>query len=117
MEILVSALLIALVLTGLSNIFLVGKKYVNLGRGKASAMELGKSFLDPLQMFVSQQERSLGAQNGWGQVNNCLTNPPNGCPGSQTVNNTLFTPNYNIGAIAGFPNLRRVQLTINWPKD
>jgi len=119
MEVLVSLILIALTLLGLSNLFVAGKRYIQYSRTKMTGGELGKIFLDPLQMDVTQAERSAGALNGWGQINNCLNNPTNPapsppCPQAQLIDNVLYTPDYDITPVG--TNLRRVKLTISWPK-
>lgn len=109
-EILVSMLLIALVLMGLANVLVAGKRYVALSRSKASSGELGKFFLDPLQDQFIRQDR-------WGNANNCVTNHGTAnCPGAQTVVPTTFTPNWNITDVGG-TSLHRVKLDITWPKE
>ena len=123
MEILVSTLLIALTLLGLSNLFVAGKTHIQYSRTKMTGGELGKVFLDPLQMDVTQGERSLAAQNGWGQINNCLSsNPTTNCPTQQSMDNVTYTSAYIIdnvvvgNCVATNSCLRRVQLTVIWPE-
>ena len=106
LEILIAVVIIALVLMGLANLFLVGKKYVLVTRARAMGIELGKTFLDPLQNQFVRQDR-------WANVNNCLTNPPNGCPGAQAIGPTTFTPTWNIAEVDA-TGLRRVAVTITW---
>ncbi len=115
MEILIAALIMAMVMTGLAYVFLAGKRHLLYTRSKIQAAELGRLFLAPLQMDVTMSERSLGALNGWGQANNCLssTGTSPGCPGAQTVDNILYTPTYNITDVLG-TTLRKVKVTINW---
>ena len=109
MEILVAVVIIALVLMGLANLFVLGNKYVILSRSRTMGIELGKIFLDPLQNQFVRQDM-------WANVNNCLTNPPNGCPGAQTIGPTTFTPSWNITGVAA-TGLRRVTVTITWPSN
>jgi Tfp pilus assembly protein PilV len=105
MEVLVSAVLIAIVLVGLANLFVVGKRYILHNRSRMTGGELGRVFLDPLQMHVRQDT--------WGTANNCLSNKTN-CPTPQTLDNITYTPDYNdITDVAG-TNLRRVRLIISW---
>ncbi|MFH1457899.1 MAG: prepilin-type N-terminal cleavage/methylation domain-containing protein [Candidatus Omnitrophota bacterium] len=99
-EILVSTVLISLVLVGLGNLFLGGKKWMQHRRYQITAGQIAKVFLDPLQMDVRQDQ--------WGS--NCLSSGI-GCPGTQNVDGITYTPVYNISAVG---NLRRVQLTISW---
>ena len=114
-EIIVATLILALVTTGLAYVFLAGKRHIQHTRSKIQAIELGRLFLAPLEMDVTISERTSGAQNGWGQINNCLssdgTSP--GCPGAQTIDNISYTPTYNISGLPG-TTLRKVKVTINW---
>jgi hypothetical protein len=121
MEIIVSVVLLALVSVGLINIFLSGGTRITGARTKMTGGELGKVFLESLQMDVTLRERSSGAQNGWGQANNCLTNPTTGCPGYQDIDGIRYTPSYNIDNVAlsncGEPGgdcLKRVRLVVQW---
>ncbi|OGX19137.1 MAG: hypothetical protein A3K83_01225 [Omnitrophica WOR_2 bacterium RBG_13_44_8b] len=109
METLVAVVLIALILTGLVNLFVVGKRYVILSRSRTMGIELGKTFLDPLQNQFVRQEN-------WTAANNCLTNSPNGCPGAQVVGSVTFTPTWNNTGVDG-TDLRRATVTINWTAD
>jgi len=105
LEILVSALILALVMTGMANIFLASRRYLMRTRSKIQAAELGRLFLAPLQMDVRQDQ--------WGS--NCLS-AGTGCPGAQTINNIPYTPTYEISNVAG-TTLRKVKVTINWPTE
>ena len=124
MEIIVSLTILSLTMAGLLSVFISAKKHSLRSRSRVSAGQLGKYFLDPLQMSVTMLERTAGAQNGWGQVNNCLSsNPTSGCPGAQNVGNMLYTPTYTIDNVTGtgiigncLANdcLRRVEVDIQW---
>ena len=119
MEIIVSVFILSLVMAGFADVFFFGKRNIVMSRSKIQAGELGKLFLAPLQMDVTMSERSLGAHNGWGQANNCLTSngtiPP--CPAAQTIDGISYTPSYQIGNVTD-PSLqlRKVTVTITWPK-
>lgn len=120
-EILVSSILVAIVLVGLANLFFVAKRYVALGGSKGAGMELGKRFLDPLQMQVRQDT--------WGAAGNDLSatapyrycdddgSTPNqtNCPSQaqRTVNNVIYTSRYDIGNPTVY-TVRRVQALIQW---
>lgn len=122
LEILVAALILALVTTGLAYVFLAGKRHLLHTRSKIQATELGRLFLAPLQMDVTMSERTSGAQNGWGQVNNCLTSDGTspGCPVAQPpVDGITYTPTYQntpllVDAQNPLGRLRKVKVTINW---
>lgn len=121
LEIIISLVILALTMAGLTNLFISGKRWLLHSRSRMAGGELGKYFLDPLQMDVTQGQKSPGAQDGWGQTNNCLTTGTN-CPGAQTINNILYTPAYqNSALLADAQNplgrLRKVKVDITWPKD
>ena len=121
LEILVSAFILVLVTTGLASVFLAGRRHILSTRTKIQAAELGRLFLAPLQMDVTMSERTSGAQNGWGQANNCLTSNGTspGCPTATPVDCITYTPTYqNTPLLADAQNplgrLRKVKVTINW---
>ncbi len=104
-EILISLIILSIAITGITVLYTSSKKFVLHGRSTFIGTELGKVFLDPLQMDVRQDT--------W--LSNCLSsNPTAGCPsGSQVVNNIAYTPTYTINTVAG-TSLRRVQLRLDW---
>lgn len=102
-EIIVSTVILALVIAGLTNIFVVGKRRIVFARSKMQTAELGRLFLDPLQNQVRQDE--------W--ASNCLGSNT-GCPTSpQNISGMNYAPTYNISNVSG-TNLRRVTVIINW---
>lgn len=108
-EVIVSSVLIGITLLSLANLFVAGKRHILHSRSRMAGGELGRAFLDPLQMDVREDT--------WGTASNCLTNAPAGCPSPQTFDNITYTPTYNIDDInmGGVNNnLRRVRLTISW---
>lgn len=125
-EILVSSVIIAMTLAGFANVFVAGRRYIEHSRARMSGGELGKLFLDPLQMQVRQDT--------WGQAGNglsvALPSAPRfcdsdsshaqqpGCPSQteRTLNNTTYNARYIIDNVdaANLPDVRRVQLTVSW---
>ncbi len=104
LEILTSVIILSLVTLGLTSLFITAKRHILHARFRMTGGELGKLFLDPLQMQVRQDQ--------WG--NNCLSsNPTVGCPGPETVDNIPYTPGYNISDVPG-TTLRKVKLDITW---
>jgi len=108
MEVMVSALIFALVLIGMANIFVAGRRYILHARARMTSTELGRYFLDPLQLQVRQDEWDVG---------NCLSTGV-GC-GSPThkLDNIDYTAEYKIDAgPGGLPatDVRRVTTTITW---
>lgn len=102
LEILVAAIILALVMTGIANIFLASKKYVIHGRSRIQGAELGRAFLAPLQMGVRQDQ--------WG--NNCVSANV-GCPSVQTIDSIKYTPTYEVSQVPG-TEMRKVKVQIKW---
>lgn len=111
LEILIATVILALVVGGLANVFMVGKKYILHSRSRMSAGELAKTFLDPLQMQVREDQWST----------NCLgTGTPANCP-DQTVGITQgldrdYTAKYTVTPNSPITNLSKVRIDITWPK-
>jgi Tfp pilus assembly protein PilW len=114
-EILVSCVILALVLTGLVNIFIASKRYILHSRSRMTASELGRFFLDPLQMQVRQDT--------WDQAGNLLRIPDGqeDISWTETPENLSgidFTPNYLVSRVrdptAADTGLRRVRANITW---
>lgn len=103
LEILISMIILAVIMTGVSRLFLSGRKLILHSRSRITAAELGKYFLDPLQMDVRQDL--------WGS--NCLSSGI-GCPGAQTINNITYTPTYSRTLNSPISNLNKVKVTITW---
>jgi len=103
LEIIVSAVIMSLLVVGLANLFLAGKRQILHSRARMTGGELGKYFLDPLQMDVRQDL--------WG--NNCLS-AGIGCPGAQVVEGLSYAPNYNITSNSPIGRVNRVRVNITW---
>jgi len=105
LEILVATIILALTTVGLANIFIVGKRYILSNRSRMVRGELGKYFLDPLQMNVRQDT--------WGVNGNCLSTTT-GCPGQVTdMDNTTYTPTYQITNNSPITNINKVKVSIS----
>lgn len=103
-EILVSAVILALVMTGLANIFIAGKRHILHSRSRMTSGELARFFLDPIQMQVRQDQ--------W--ATNCLgTGNPVNCPSQiQTIDGTTYTANWSVTNAPA--TLRKVIANITW---
>jgi len=101
LEIIIATIILSLTILGLLGVFVAGNNWVLHLRERATSAELGKSFVDPLQMDVRQDT--------WG-TNGLSTTPPST---AQTINNKIFTVTYATSNVAGTA-LRRVETTINW---
>lgn len=128
-EVLVSAMILAVILVGIVNVFITGKRLIQHSRSRMSGVELGKIFLTPLQDGVRVDT--------WGTANNplqlgreyCDSEPAHAaaqhpsCPGNpptaadRTINNIIYDAEYNISNVTarGEPdNIRRVVTNIRW---
>jgi prepilin-type N-terminal cleavage/methylation domain-containing protein len=115
MEIIVSLVILSLVIGGLANVIILGKRFILHSRSRMAGGELGKVFVEPLQMQVRETETSTGAQNGWEQANNCLSSSPtNGCPTAVVnIGGIDYTPTWNVAPVPG-TGLRRVSVSLSW---
>ena len=110
-EILVATILLALTVGGIANVFVASKRYIMHARLRMSGGEMGKYFLDPLQMNVRQDQWDTAEANA---AANCLNSTPSaGCPAAQAG----YTPGYTVTDVAGTGGLRRVQLQVNWTEN
>ncbi|OGX16369.1 MAG: hypothetical protein A2166_06405 [Omnitrophica WOR_2 bacterium RBG_13_41_10] len=106
LEILVATMLFALVMTGLANVFLAGKRHLIHSKSRISGAEINKFFLDPLQMDVRQDT--------WSTAGNCLTSTGSSCSSeARTLDTIVYNVNWSIGP-GPITNLRKVTATISW---
>ena len=107
MEVLVSALILAFALVGMISLFIAGRRYMLHSRTRMTSTELGRYFLDPLQLQVRQDL--------WGT--NCLgtgtcVNPP-----TKTIDNIDYNAQYQVTSgpgPAGSTDVRKVRAIITW---
>lgn len=118
-EILVSIIVLALVVTGLTQVFLSARKFSIHSRSRATAMQLGKFMLDYLPVYTN------ATATGWNATTSAIniTAPSRycggaleqitGCPpeANRTIDNTVYTAQYNITDTG---NVRKVTLNIFW---
>jgi Tfp pilus assembly protein PilV len=117
LEILVSAILLALVLVGLANIFVAAKSYVFHARARVTAAEQVKSCLEPLQAEVDQTKYTPDPldPNLW------LWYPTTLAPWTDSSTQTTYRPNYQITPLdldtdpdTRTSEVNRVNVTISW---
>lgn len=131
LEIVISSIILAITSVGLAGICISGKKYIAHARARMAGGELGELFLNPLQSYVSQGERSILAFDGWDDVNNALrvtggtlrycdsvvthTQQPF-CPpqADRTLAGIEYSATYQITAHPSTDKIRKVVTTINW---
>ncbi|MFC1804235.1 prepilin-type N-terminal cleavage/methylation domain-containing protein [Candidatus Omnitrophota bacterium] len=108
LEIIISMLILALLMAGLANIFISGKRYLLHTRARMTGGELGKSFLDPLQMDVRADLWDQTCLGSNGMIN---------CPDNTTINGIDYTRDYNITDVNNTNpefSLKKVLVRINW---
>lgn len=136
-EILVSTLIFALIMGGLANLFVATKQHILYAHSRIAAAELGRYFLDRLQMDVRQDTWANspvgnppppgGDGNVIGQDNNYITQnlPAAIFPDysgytvldwleEPTLNNVTYYPVYEITSLG--EGLRRVRLIVCWER-
>ncbi|MDD5562062.1 MAG: hypothetical protein PHT50_08075 [Candidatus Omnitrophica bacterium] len=118
-EVIVATVIFALVIAGMASVFVSSKRQIMHAMDRMTSSEMGKLFLDPLQLAVRQ--------DNWDTVNNALTIGTTYCDASGTnqnpacpslavhrkVNNIDYTARYDISNVAG-STLRRVKLRVSW---
>jgi len=105
-EILISLIILSIAITGITVLFTSSKRFILHGRSTFSGTELGKFFLDPLQMYVRQDTWGTNCVSTNGVNTNCSTVP-------QVINGISYTPVYTKTQV-GVTSLRRVTLNLNW---
>ncbi len=103
-EIIVSLIILSIAITGMAVLFTSSKKFILHGRSTFAGTELGKVFLDPLQMDVRQDTWGNNCISTDGFNTNCSTIP-------QVINGISYTPAYTKAPVGV---LRRVTLNLNW---
>jgi len=120
-EIIMAAVVFALVIVGLLSVFVAGTRHIIHARERLTSVELGKLFIDPLQLDVRQDTWWLG------QASNALTlgttycdsvgghTQNKNCPtaAQRKVNNRDFAAQYVTEVVPG-TDLRLVTTTITW---
>lgn len=129
MEIIVSMTILTVVMAGLLNFFISAKKQTHYSRSRVTAAELGRYFLDPLQMQVRQDQWGSNCLSAGCSNAGCLG--LGGCPSAQTINNIPFSPAYCFDCCCPYPvpsgctethacsyitgtTLKRVRVVISW---
>lgn len=112
LEIIVSLILLSLIMLGVTNLFITGKSWILHARSRMAGGELGRHFLEPLQMQVRQ--------DAWGS--NCLTRDgtnPAGCVTDSWIDPASkieYKPSYEISSVTG-TNLRKVRFAVKWTEN
>ena len=105
LEIIVSMIILALVMVGLMNVFVVGRGYMAHSRFRTSAGQLATVFLDPLQNEVREDT--------WDSNNLSVTTTPQ-TRATQEIDGITYTPTYFITDESSGAALRRVRVNVTW---
>ena len=114
MEILISLIILSLVFLGLLNLFISGRRYIQHSQSRMTAAELGKLFIDPLQMEVRQND-------WWWKTGDTITANrliPTTVSGSAIeLTESISSVTYRAVSTVegtGLGDLRRVRTKIDW---
>lgn len=110
-EILVSTIILSLVFLGLLSLFISGRKYLEHSQSRMGGSELGKVFIDPLQLQVRQDTWNANDL----AIGNTISTTKN-------INGVTYTATSDAITAVKDPadidtTLRRVKTTIHWNED
>ncbi|MDD5568367.1 MAG: prepilin-type N-terminal cleavage/methylation domain-containing protein [Candidatus Omnitrophica bacterium] len=114
LEIIISMVILALVIAGIVNVFVAAKSFIQRSRYRTTGGELGKIFLDPLQVYIRQD---TWAGSNCFNTDNAST-PANmadcsSVPSEYTVGSSTYTPQYYISNVD--TDVKKVKLKITLP--
>ncbi|MDD5116468.1 MAG: hypothetical protein PHW98_05330 [Candidatus Omnitrophica bacterium] len=118
-EVIVATVIFALVMAGMVSIFVAGKRHIFHARERMTGSEMGKLFVEPLQLAVRQDtwDTSANALNmGTTYCDSSGSSQNPICPSVATqrnVNNITYSAQYEISGVSG-TDLRRAKVRINW---
>ena len=104
LEIIMATVLLSLIITGLASVFISGKKLILHTQFRMTGGELGKYFLDPLQLQVRQDQ--------WGTSGFSTGSLPGQ---SVVMADRPYTATYTVNRNDPLANITRVKVTISWP--
>ena len=99
LEIVISMVILALVMTGLVNVFVAGRKYIQHSRFRMSAGEIGSKFISPLQSYVRQDTWSSN---------------PFGTNSYPNLTSGIYTASYTISTHPSDAQIKKVVTKISW---
>ena len=126
-EIVVATVIFCLIVMGMASLFIAGKRHVLHSRDRMSGSEMGKFFVDPLQMDVRQDTWDSAINPNALKLTTTYCdsvggNPQNpACPpvGNRKINNIDYTVQYDVSVVnpVSAPDLRRVKAQIGWTES
>lgn len=103
-ELLVAIVLLAATIGSMLSLFSATKRWIEISQSRMTVGELSKYTLDPLQMWVRQDQ--------WAAANNCLTTGTNCGSADVTIQNRQYNVTYAV--TPGPLNLIRVRVDFDW---
>ncbi|MDD5129385.1 MAG: hypothetical protein PHO40_07040 [Candidatus Omnitrophica bacterium] len=118
-EVIIATLIFSLVMAGMVGVFVSGKRNILHSRERMTGSEMGKLFLEPLQLAVRQDTWDTAANALYVGTTYCDAsgsdqNPA--CPSvasQRTVNNIDYSAQYDVSYVSG-TSLRRAKVQVNW---
>lgn len=101
LEVLISVIILALVITGLVNVIVAGKWLMQRSRFRMSAGEIGKKFIDPLQAYVRED---TWTSNPLGNLSMSIPQATNG----------IYIANYTVANHPGDADIKKVKIIVSW---
>jgi len=120
-EVIVATVIFSLVMAGMVGVFISGKRNILHSRERMTGSEMGKLFLEPLQLHVRQDtwdttpdDNALYVGTTYCDASGINQNPV--CPSvasQRTVNNIDYSAQYDVSYVSG-TSLRRAKVQVNW---
>jgi hypothetical protein len=125
-EVIISTVIFSLVMAGMASVFVAGKRNIIHVRERITSSQMGKLFLEPLQLDVRQDTWDTGSLSngltlvGLNYTTYCDSNVAHAqnkaCPSvasQRIVNNIDYSAQYEVATVSG-TDLRRVKVQVNW---
>lgn len=123
MEIIISTIILAVTLAGMTSLFVSSKKWLIHSHSKMAGAEIGRVFLNPLHMYVRQDSwgdsdnaLSLQGTRYCDQAHPSLQMPGDFCQHLQAetiIPGTPFEAKYDLDTVSATA-LRKVRVTVRW---
>lgn len=117
-EVIVATVILSVTTAGLLNLFVSSKRWLMHNQASIAGGEIGKYFLDPLQLAVRADNSTLTARDGWNSTYNKFYIPPGDAEQrydmvSQTINGIIFHSNYTVYPVTA-TEIRKVKVELGW---
>jgi len=118
-EVVISALILSVVTTGLAYVLFAGKRQTLHSRARIQAVQLSKLFLSPLQLGVRQDTWASSSNPLYPGTSYCGVSgytDRSDCPSAanRTIDGIVYNATYTITDNSPISNLRKVKIDIRW---